>query len=183
MGEDFTTDVSKSLGSEYSKTSTAIEMALPLLIGSLKKNAVSDGGKGVMQAVSKKHNGGIFDNLSGLIQNPDAGEGAEILGHLFGRNEQNAEKLLASQAGVSEAQSANIMKILAPMVMGAVGKQAKESSGFNISSLLSMVTSGAQESDKKSSLSSSLLTKFLDKDKDGSIVDDLINMGVKKFMS
>ncbi len=184
MGDDFLSQVTSSLGSDTEKTKGALDMALPLLMGALNKNNAADKGEGLLSAVSKKHDGSIFNNLSELISNPDAGEGKGILGHLFGGNEENAEKMLATQAGISESESGNILKILAPMVMGAIGKNASEksSSGFDISSLSALVSGGAKESDEKSSLSSSLLTSFLDQNGDGNIADDLIGMAMKKFM-
>ena len=184
MGDDFLGQVSQSLGSDTKKTKGALDMALPLLLGALQKNTQADGGAGLAKAVAKKHNGSVLNNFSDLVANPDKGEGAGILGHLFGKNEAGAEKLLASQAGISEKESGGLLKILAPMVLGAVGKSMGSSSskgGLDLGSLTSLISGGAKEADKKSSLSSSLLTSFLDQNNDGSIIDDILKMGMNFF--
>lgn len=181
LGEKFISQASTSLGGDTTKTKGLVNMALPLLLGALKKNTQADGGAGVLAAIEKKHDGGILENFSDLVAHPESGQGSGILKHLFGGNQANAEKLLASQAGVSEKESGGILKMLAPMVMGALGKNSAQAGGFDLGSLTSLISDGATESDKKSSLSSSLLTSFLDKDGDGSIIDDVAEMAMKKF--
>lgn len=182
LGNSFTDQLSQSLGEEKNKTKGAIDMAIPILLGALKKNTDIDGGKGVLSAIEKKHDGGILNNFSDLISNPDKSEGPGILKHLLGEKQENAQKILASQSGISEKESGSILTVLAPMLLGAIGKNSNQSGGLNLGNITSLISGGAEEADKKSSLSSSLLSSFLDADNDGSIMDDLAGMAMKKFL-
>lgn len=158
------------------KTKSAIDMALPLLMGALKNNTQSEEGINSLQsAVQKKHDGSMLDDISSLISNPS--EGAGILKHLMGDKEQSAEELLAQQAGITASDSKSLLQTLAPIILSTIGKQT--SGGTNFSNIASMISGGAEEAKEKSSLSNSLITSFLDADNDGSIMDDLLGMGMK----
>jgi hypothetical protein len=67
----------------------------------------------------------------------------------------------------------------APLVLGQLGAQKKEQ-GLDASGLLSMLQ-GEKESASKNSMLMGLATQFLDKDNDGSVVDDLMGMAGKFF--
>ena len=48
-------EISKQLGKDEQTTSDAIDSALPMLIGALKRSAAQDDGKGLSKALEKKH--------------------------------------------------------------------------------------------------------------------------------
>lgn len=180
VGGDFVKQVSAKVGADESKTKSMIDLALPLITKSLAKNAASEkGAESLGKALDKKHDGSVLNSLGSLISNPEAGEGAGILKHLLGAKTANAEKVMAEKAGVKPEQSSQILKILAPMVLGQLGK-AKKSGGLDLSQIVGMI-SGANKKmeDPNNSMMMTLATKFLDKDGDGDIKDDLLGMGMK----
>lgn len=175
LGDSFIKKVSGNLGAGEKETSSAIDTALPFLLGALSKNTQSESGaQSLMSALSKKHDGSVLDNISGLIDDPAHGEGAGILKHVLGNKEGVVEKLIAEKTGLGEKSSTGLLQILAPVVMGALGKQAQ---GLDISQLSSLL-GGAADKVGEPSISSSLVSKFLDKDGDGDVKDDLLSMGM-----
>jgi hypothetical protein len=70
---------------------------------------------------------------------------------------------------MSAGQSMDMMKILAPLVMGSLGKAKKE--GWLDASAIAWLVTGASKN-------SSMLTMFLDKNGDGDVKDDLLKMGM-----
>ena len=100
MGKTLISGVSGSTGQSESATGNVLSMALPVLMGAMKKNVQTpEGAAGLMGALSGKHDGGILDNLGGLLQggvddNVEE-DGAGILGHLLGGNQANVESALS----------------------------------------------------------------------------------------
>jgi len=138
------------------------------------------GAESLSKALSKKHDGGIFDMVDTLISKPEAGEGAGILKHILGGKEASIEKFISKESGLDTGGSTKVLQILAPMVLGALGKEQQNQnlSSDQLSGLLSTVSDALAG---KSSLSSDLLTSLLDRDGDGDIKDDLMSMAGKFF--
>jgi hypothetical protein len=104
---------------------------------------------------------------------PDAlFDGNKILGHILGN--KDASRALAGQVEAETGISSSILKkmlpIVATMAMGALGKQSQSSNG-----VLGQLLGGS----RSSSDASSLLNTFLDRDRDGSILDDVMGMAAK----
>ncbi|PIF01229.1 MAG: hypothetical protein CR994_01310 [Maribacter sp.] len=178
MGKQLISGVAGQTGQPENKTADVLSMAMPLLLGAMKKNASSpQGAEGLMGALSSKHDGSILDNLSGLfgggVDDSVINDGAGILSHVFGNKQQQVESALSQKSGLDAGSIANILKIAAPIVMGYLGKQKAQSnisdpSGLN--SLLGGMLGGQPEENQ------SLITTLLDADGDGSILDDVAGM-------
>ncbi|MFT6935637.1 MAG: hypothetical protein ACJAUQ_002034 [Maribacter sp.] len=178
MGKQLISGVASQTGQPEGKTSDVLSMAMPLILGAMKKNVSSpDGAIGLMSALSGKHNGGILDNLGGLfgggVDDSVMQDGAGILGHVFGNKQPQVESALSQKSGLNASSIAQILKIAAPIVMGFIGKQTAQSNvsdagGMNVL-LGSMLGEQPQENQ-------SLITTLLDADGDGSILDDVAGM-------
>jgi len=182
IGPSFTKQVSGSLGSDPSKTEAAIGVALPMILGAMAKNSKNEKeAQAIQKAVFQKHDGGIFDNLEALVEHPSKGEGAGILKHILGENKSTVADLVAQKAGLSGTESNSVLEILAPMVMGALGKQSQENSNILEASNMSGLLSKASDSLGDNSIGSGLVVKFLDQNGDGDIKDELLGLGTKFF--
>ncbi|MFK5973109.1 MAG: DUF937 domain-containing protein [Flavobacteriaceae bacterium] len=179
MGKQLISGVAGQTGQQESATSSVLSMAMPLILGAMKKNVSSSpqGAQGLMNALSSKHDGSILDNLGGFfgggVDQSAMDDGAGILGHLFGDKQGNVENALSQKSGMDSGSIANILKIAAPLIMGFIGKQTKQSnisdaSGMN--SLLGGLLGGQPQQNQ------SLITTLLDADGDGSILDDVAGM-------
>ena len=175
IGKTLVDNASSKLGQNKIQTTSALSTALPLILGAMKNNASTpQGAEGLLSALSKKHDGGILDNLGGMLGNNDVlSDGAGILGHVFGGKEKNVAQAVSSKSGMDLGSAMNLLKMAAPVIMGFLGKQTREqkvSDGDGIGNLLGGLL--GNDSDKEQSL----VTQLLDADGDGSVIDDLIGM-------
>jgi hypothetical protein len=178
MGKQLISGVASQTGQPEGKTSDVLSMAMPLILGAMKKNVSSpDGATGLMSALSGKHNGGILDNLGGLfgggVDDSVMQDGAGILGHLFGNKQPQVENALSQKSGLDAGSIAQILKIAAPIVMGFIGKQTTQSNvsdARGMNALLGSMLGGQPQENQ------SLITTLLDADGDGSILDDVAGM-------
>lgn len=178
MGKQLISGVAGQTNQPENKTADVLSMAMPLLLGAMKKNVSSpQGAQGLMSALSNKHDGSILDNLGGLFQggvdDSVMKDGAGILGHVFGGKQPQVENALSQKSGLDAGSVAQILKIAAPIVMGFLGKQTaqsnvSDSSGMN--ALLGSMLGGQPQQNQ------SLITTLLDADGDGSILDDVAGM-------
>lgn len=163
-----------NLGTSKESTQGAVMAALPLFIGALARNASSsDGASALTNAISRDHDGGILNDLTGFLGRADTAKGEGILGHIFGNKRPLVEKAVANAGGMETGNASQLLVKLAPVVMGALGKITRSQGvgGGDLSSLLK------QEAKTASSSGAGPLLSLLDRDKDGSVVDDLADIG------
>ncbi|NNJ89398.1 MAG: DUF937 domain-containing protein [Eudoraea sp.] len=178
MGKQLISGVAGQTGQPEDKTADVLSMAMPLLLGAMKKNTSDpQNAAGLMNALSSKHNGGILDNLGGLFQggvnNDVISDGAGILGHVLGNKQATVENAISQRAGVDAGSVAQILKIAAPIVMGFLGRQKAQSNvsdANGLSSLLGSMLGGQPQQNQ------SLITSLIDADGDGSVLDDVAGM-------
>ena len=178
MGKQLISGVASQTGQPENKTADVLSMAMPLLLGAMKKNVASpQGAEGLMNALSSKHDGGLLDNLGGLfgggVDQSVINDGAGILGHVFGGKQANVENALSQKSGLDAGSVAQILKIAAPLVMAYLGKQKAQSNVNDANGLNSLLGSmlGGQPAQNQS-----LITTLLDADGDGSVLDDVAGM-------
>jgi len=186
VGQMVAEGVSAQLGQDKGKAQGALEAAIPMLMGALKKNASDpEKGAGLLGALMGKHDGSILDNVMDIFGggsvNPEVVEdGDKILGHVFGDKKEVAAEALAKQSGLDLGSAMEILKMAAPVVMGYLGKQARQTKVSDPSDL-SNIIGNVLGSHEPAAKQASLVERLLDQDNDGSIVDDLFNMGRKFF--
>ncbi len=169
------TQISRQLGTDAGTTASAINAALPMLLGAISRNAATPGGAKALDKALDNHDGSVLTDLVGAVTNPATrSDGAKILGHVFGGKQANVQQGLSQLSGLSAENSAQLLAMLAPVVMGALG-QTKRTSGLDADGLATIL--GGQRQGIDSSLGG--LVKFLDFDGDGSVVDDVMDMGSK----
>ena len=148
------------------------------------KDAISSLAKSLSRGLgantkSEKGLGGLFDalnsgNHSRYIDDPSllgrkeaTEEGNDILGHIFGNKDvsRHVTKRASKETGLSGTLLKKMLPVVASMVMAALGKK--------------MLGGGGRSRQE----STGFLTKIFDKDNDGSMVDDVLGMAFKAFMS
>ncbi len=186
LGQMMIQGASSHLGQDTDKTQSALSAAIPMLMGALKKNASNpEGAEGLMKALQSKHDGGILDSITdifggGNVNDVVVEDGDKILGHVLGEKKETVAKALGAQSGLDLGSALNILKMAAPMVMGMLGKQTREkqvSNPTDLTNIIGDMLGGNKETEKHGSF----IENLLDQDGDGSIVDDLFNLG-KKFL-
>ena len=178
MGKQLIGGIAGQTGNSEEKTANVLSMAMPLLMGAMKKNASTpQGAEGLMNALNSKHNGSILDNLGGVfnggVDQSVMSDGAGILGHLLGNKQSLVENTLSKKSGLDASSVADILKIAAPILMGFLGKQKSQNNLDDANGLGSLIGSmlGGQPQQNQS-----LITSLLDSDGDGSVLDDVADM-------
>ena len=180
IGKTLISGASQQLGQDKAKTTSALSAALPLILGAMKNNAKTpEGAAGLLSALgNQKHSGGILDNLGSIlggggIDDDVMKDGAGILGHVFGGKEQNVASALSKSNGIDIGSAMNILKVAAPVLMGFLGKESRQqgvSDQNGIGNLLGGMLGGSGEKEQ------SMITRLLDADGDGSVIDDIASM-------
>ncbi len=173
-------------GASKEQTANAASGIMATLMGALAKNASTlEGASALNNALERDHDGSLLEDLSGLLtgantrstQNSRAMNGAGIIKHILGDKTGNAIDMISKVSGLDSGNTGNLMNILAPIVMGTLGK-AKKQQGLDVAGLISML-SGTVSTQQQKDPSMGMVARFLDSDGDGSIVDDVANLGMK----
>ncbi len=180
IGKQIINGVSSDSNQPQDKTKTVMSMALPLLMGAMKRNtATPDGAAGLMSALSGKHDGSILDNLGSLfgggVDEEVKNDGAGILKHVLGNSQNNVTNALSQKSGMDTGAVMNVLKVAAPILLGYLGKQQRQQpaqSSSGIEGLLGGMLGGGKQQNKQQSL----IESVLDGDNDGSILDDVAGM-------
>jgi hypothetical protein len=127
VSPDVIASIGKTVGANKGAVGAVAVAAIPLLIAALARNASKpQGAQDLHAALSNDHDGSILDNLNGHIEDPQAANGAGILNHVLGDQQPTVQQGLASATGLDPNSVGQILNILAPVVMGAVGQQAAQ---------------------------------------------------------
>lgn len=180
IGKQIIQGASSQAGAPESKTADVLGMALPVLMGAMKRNAATpEGAAGLMGALSGKHDGSILDNLGGLfsggVDSNVLQDGAGILGHVLGGKQSNVQSALGAKSGLDSDTVGTILKVAAPLIMGYLGRQTRQS-GVNNAGGIGDLIGGLMGGGSGAGKQQSMIEAFLDADGDGSIVDDLAGM-------
>lgn len=173
--------MSQKLGADRGTTSNAVDAALPLLLGAIARNAGNpQQAQSLDRAVSQDHDGSILNDVPGFINRAESGPGAGILNHILGGRLQTVQQGLSRATGLDTGKTAQLLTMLAPLVMGALGraKQERNLDAVGLSGLLA----GEHEQLKESAPGvMGALGRLLDHNGDGSVMDDVGGMLGKAF--
>ena len=194
QGNQALQEISNNVGAEPSQVNNAIQMALPAILGGLARNASTPEGAESLNNALDQHDGGVLDNLGGLgslifgareqqpAPPPPQYDSGGILGHIFGNSQGNVAQKVSEQTGLGTGQVAQILMLLAPIVMGYLGRQ-KQSQGLDAGGLggvLGGLLGGQQQGSGNSMMD--MVSGMLDSDRDGSAMDDIASMAFNRMM-
>jgi hypothetical protein len=151
-------DIAKKLGIDESVARTAIEVAVPAIVGGMAANAQSGGAESLASAV-QKHEG-----KSTKLADVDEADGKKIVKNVFGSNTDDVVKAVAAKADEKEgvdfgAIVQQILPIIAPIVLAFLASQmsggakkeetkaAEPATGGDIGSILGGLISSPQGQD------------------------------------
>ena len=176
-------NLASQVGGNEGEVKNGVMAALPAMLAALGKNAGTEkGAEELNNALEKKHDGSILDNLSGYLSNPDLKDGAGILNHLFGNQTSNVANAVSQLSGLDTNGSMKMLQMLAPILMGILGQQKKQNNldAKGLGSLTSMLASNFGSEAGASGIMEAV-TNLLDANKDGNVMDDIMGMVGKFF--
>ena len=157
----------QAVGLSQDQTSAALSALVPALASGLSKNASMPGGlDALLGALTGGGHTRYVDDPSTLQSADAVTDGNNILGHILGS--KDASRAVASQAAAQTGLGEDVLKKLLPMAATLVmGSLAKQQGG------VAAAVPGAGVL--------SMLTPLLDRDRDGSMIDDVLGQAGKLF--
>ena len=176
LGRGAVDQISSKLGLNPNTTGRIVQAAIPLLVGALARNSASPSGATALQsALSKDHDGSVLDDVLGFLGSSQQGPGAGILRHVLGDQQSNVQSSIGQVAGVDGAQAGQVLEMLAPLVMGALGKKSAQE-GLDAGGLSQFLQGEAQAVQQPQPDIMGSLLGMLDQNKDGNVVDDVSSL-------
>jgi hypothetical protein len=164
--------MSRVIDADPQQTSNAVSAALPLILGGLSRNAASgDGASSLLGALDRDHDGSVLDDVMGHLGQGGSVQGDGILSHVFGNGRSVVEQGVSQASGLDMSKVAQLLPLLAPIVMGALGR-ARRDNQIDEGSLPGVLNEGQQSLGGSAGLMGTL-SEMLDQNNDGSVVDDL----------
>src|SRR5690606_3748879 len=178
LGKQLISGASAQTGQSTDKTANVLSMALPVILAAMQRNASTpQGAQSLNNALDdSRHDGSILDQLGGLLGGSGdsnlLNDGAGILSHVLGGNQEKVAQNISKTSGVDANSVAQIIKMAAPILMGVLGSQKRKDNvgEGGIGDLLGLVLGKNTNHDR------SLIETMLDADGDGSVMDDVAGM-------
>lgn len=176
--------LSKQIRADEQTTQAAAQGAVSAIVGALSKNTKNESqASSLLGALDRDHDGSILNDVLGLVvgrsqpTNTRTTNGLGILDHLLGNKTNNIVAALSQGTGLDFLKSGTLLKMLAPIVMGSLGK-ARSQNEVNQNNIYDFLNSSVkQAAPQREELS--VFEKLLDSDGDGSVMDDVAGMGMK----
>jgi hypothetical protein len=177
LGEGGIEAISRQLGIDPQTAQQAVAGAIPILTGAMARKAATPDGAAALHQALQQHDGSILDQAGQYLDQGDTSDGDGILGHLLGGNRDNAASGLAQATGLDAGSSGQLLAMLAPLVMGAIGRShAQQGQGpGDLAGMLAGEHAQAQNAAPSGVLG--MLEGLLDTNHDGSVVDDVTRIG------
>ncbi len=165
--------IAGQLGVDERTAQQSVGIALPLLVSALARNTQSRlGAQSLSRALKKDHDGSILADLPTAVAQYQAGQGDGILRHLLGESRPAVEQTLQRGTNVDAAQ---LLMMLAPIVMGVLG-QMQQKKKLSSSTLAETLLAEQKHLGSTNSDLMGAVTRMLDANSDGSMVDDVIGI-------
>jgi hypothetical protein len=163
-------EAGQAVGLSQDQTTAALSALVPALASGLQRNASAPGGlDALIGALTTGGHSRYVDDPASLRGDDVTSDGNAILGHILGS--KDASRAVASNAsaetGINEDVLKKLLPIAASMIMGSLAKQqtagASAAPGLPGGGILAA------------------LTPMLDRNRDGSMVDDVLGQVGKLF--
>ena len=186
LSENSMESLSRHTGiNDTQKTAKATNAILAFLTGAMAKNSsTKSGASALLGALDRDHDGSVLDDVGGLLTNALGGgygsktmNGIGILGHLLGARQNFVVEAIARMTGLHKNQTAMLMVRLAPLALGMLGKMRKKNEISNESGLQDILNNTINN--RRPVKEQSIIEKILDRDGDGSVMDEVASMGMK----
>ncbi|HXU33849.1 MAG TPA: DUF937 domain-containing protein [Thermoanaerobaculia bacterium] len=175
-----TDQIAEAIGADPGATAKAIQAAIPMLVTGMAKNVQQPGGADALHSALGQHDGSLLDSalnvFSELQGNQGGGIGGGILGHILGANRGAAEQGLAKASGLDLSQIARLLPLLAPLVLAVLGK-AKHTQGLDTGGLTDLLGREHEHAQAQQPGLMGMLGSLFDKNHDGSMMDEAMQMG------
>ena len=162
-------ELGKKFGLDSQQVRSAMEWITPALTRGMQRRAGESSGLiDLWKALGAGDHKKYVEDPSKLHLPETEEEGNSILGHIFGSKEvsRNVAERASQESGIGSAILKQMLPYVAAAVMGALSKKMSPVSGV-----------------QPDPTAQSTLMSWLDADKDGSVLDDMLGFAFKQFVS
>lgn len=122
-------NLSQQLGANEGQTQAAVQTALPMLLGSVAKNASDQGGANLINNIlDTDGDGSIMDDVAGFLGSSNNGIGSILTNMVLGGNRGKLENGISNKTGLNQGQASSLLENLMPIIMGMLS-QKKQTGG------------------------------------------------------
>jgi hypothetical protein len=114
--------IAKKTGLNEKKIKKLMMIAVPLLIKYMTSNASSGDGANSLLGALAQHN--KKEDVGLQLKEADEKDGGKIIGHIFGKKQDNVTQTLSAQSGLTQEQVNQILAIMAPAILNGVSEAA-----------------------------------------------------------
>jgi len=166
--------IAKQTGIDLNDADSIIGQLAPILMGGAKSNLESDKSSGgLIKHIESNDYAEMFDKPEEAIKKGNFTDmGNDILSELTGskENSRKVARHVEKETGVSSSIIKSILPMLAPMIIGVLTKKSAPTTENN------EVSNSSEDSGFELE---GMLIGFIDQDKDGSMIDDVMDMASK----
>ena len=119
LGANEIEQISQQLGVDPTTAQTAIQAAVPMLVGGMAGTATQPGGESTIQSLLGSHTG-VLGSLGSLIGMGGPADGGGLLGQVLGQHQQTVQQGVQQASGLAPDQTKKLLMILGPIVLGAL---------------------------------------------------------------
>ena len=185
LSDDVVMQLTRQIGAQDpNSVKSAAGNIAQILLGAVERSANNQqSGEGLFGAIKRDHDGGILGDLMGVlsgksqVNNAKTMNGEGIISHLLGNKQLEVAQVIGQSSGLDIFKSGVLMQLIAPVIMGVVGQKQK-SNGLDLGGLAQVLLGGRGQNTARSA-GGGLVEKLLDRDGDGNMMDDLLNIGMK----
>ncbi len=191
VGKEQVSNIAKQIGATPEQTESAISLVIPTLLGAVARKADSnEGATQLHQALQSQDSGGLLGQLGGLLSGSagsmvtsalggNGGSMGDLLSSILGGRQSKVEQGIGKASGLSAAQIASLMAMLAPLIMGTLRKTA-QAQNMDADGLAGMLRKEKQSMENQAS--GGMLSGLLDQDGDGDFdFQDIMKLGMKRL--
>lgn len=170
-------------GVSREQTTKASSSIVSVLLNAMARNtATPAGAESLNNALERDNHGGLLENITDLIgggmSSNRAANGGGILKHILGRRTDDTVAQIGKQTGMNTSNILKMMTTLAPVLMGVLGK-TKQQANLNADGLGGLLDGFMRRNvqpTKPPQQTNLGLGGLLDRDGDGSAIDDIAGM-------
>ncbi|MGE0191008.1 MAG: DUF937 domain-containing protein [Planctomycetota bacterium] len=108
-------------------TRRGVVASAAVLAEAMKNNARRRGGdRALYEAIERDHDGSVLERRDEVFAGQRDDDGMGILRHVLGENQDAAAGAVGQFAGLDKGKALQLLIMLAPLIMGVLGKMKKE---------------------------------------------------------
>ncbi len=129
LGDAEIQQISQQIGADPSATRSAVESALPMLVGGMARTAQNPSAASGMEGLLGS-SGGLLGGLGSIISGAGGGGGLlGGLGSILGQHQDTVEGGVQQSSGLDGNQVKKLLMILGPIVMAVLAQKRSQSTG------------------------------------------------------